>query len=102
MSARLPASLLLALALAACQPAPEETAFETKEATTTVHVLPVDDVAQVCAAVIGMHREQSYLTPPKACAKWQGHECTIYVPPTFTQSELGHELRHCLYGNFHR
>ena len=95
-------ALLLALALAACQPAPEEKTFEAKEATSTVRVVPVEDVARVCAAVIGMEKEQSYITPPKACAHWEGRNCTIYAPRSFTHSALGHEVRHCLYGHFHK
>jgi hypothetical protein len=63
-----------------------------------------DDVAQYCARAYQMGREQAYLTPPLACAMWDvmKAECTVVTGPVTTQVALGHEVRHCFEGHFHR
>lgn len=62
------------------------------------------DVAHFCAHAKSMGREQSYLTPPMACAIWDilKAECTVVTGPVTTHVALGHELRHCFEGHFHR
>ncbi len=63
-----------------------------------------DDVAQFCARAYQMGREQAYLTPPLACAMWDAvkAECTVVTGPVTTHVALGHEVRHCFEGHFHR
>ncbi len=63
-----------------------------------------DDVAHFCTHAKSMGRQQSYLTPPMACAIWDilRAECTIVTGPVTTHVALGHELRHCFEGHFHR
>lgn len=63
-----------------------------------------DDVAQYCARAYQMGREQAYLTPPLACAMWDAvkAECTVVTGPVTTHVALGHEVRHCFEGHFHR
>lgn len=63
-----------------------------------------DDVANFCARAYQMGREQSYLTPPLACAVWDTAkaECMVVTGPVTTHVALGHELRHCFEGHFHR
>lgn len=63
-----------------------------------------DDVAHFCAHAKSMGREQSYLTPPMACAIWDilKAECTVVTGPVTSHVALGHELRHCFEGHFHR
>jgi hypothetical protein len=63
-----------------------------------------DDVAQYCARSIGMGREQAYITPPVACALWhaQRQECVIVTGKETTHVALGHEVRHCFEGHFHK
>ena len=63
-----------------------------------------DDVAHFCAHAKSMGRQQSYLTPPMACAIWDilKAECTIVTGPVTNHVALGHELRHCFEGHFHR
>jgi hypothetical protein len=63
-----------------------------------------NDVAHFCAHAKSMGREQSYLTPPMACAVWDimKAECTVVTGPVTTHVALGHELRHCFEGHFHR
>ncbi len=63
-----------------------------------------DDVAQYCAKSIGMGREQAYITPPVACAVWhvQRQECVIVTGKVTSHVALGHEVRHCFEGHFHK
>jgi hypothetical protein len=63
-----------------------------------------NDVAHFCAHAKSMGRDQSYLTPPMACAVWDimKAECTVVTGPVTTHVALGHELRHCFEGHFHR
>ena len=63
-----------------------------------------DDVAHFCAHAKSMGREQSYLTPPMGCAMWDilKSECTVVTGPMTSHVALGHELRHCFEGHFHR
>ena len=62
------------------------------------------DVAQFCTQAKSLGRQQSYLTPPMACAIWDilKAECTIVTGPVTSHVALGHELRHCFEGHFHR
>lgn len=63
-----------------------------------------DDVGHFCSHAKSMGRQQSYLTPPMACAIWDilKAECTIVTGPVTSHVALGHELRHCFEGHFHR
>ena len=63
-----------------------------------------EDVAHFCAHAKNMGREQSYLTPPMACAVWDilKTECTVVTGPLTSHVALGHELRHCFEGHFHK
>lgn len=63
-----------------------------------------EDVAQYCAKSIGMGREQAYFTPPVACAVWHvaSRECVIVTGNITTHVALGHEVRHCFEGHFHK
>ena len=110
--------VLLSVYLAACQStgggaylsASEVESFTPlpaeKRAMTTVklrwEVRP--DVAEYCASSMGLDKERAYTTPPLACAIWsvRTKECTIVTGPTTTHLALGHEVRHCFEGHFHR
>ena len=63
-----------------------------------------EDVAQFCAKSIGMGREQAYITPPVACAVWHvaSKECVIVTGSQTSHVALGHEVRHCFEGHFHK
>jgi hypothetical protein len=63
-----------------------------------------EDVAQYCAQSIGMGREQAYITPPVACAVWHvaSKECIIVTGTRTNHVALGHEVRHCFEGHFHK
>ena len=63
-----------------------------------------EDVSPFCGFAARMGREQSYLTPPLGCAIWDilKAECTIVTGPVTSHVALGHELRHCFEGHYHR
>ena len=63
-----------------------------------------EDVAHFCGFASRMGREQSYMTPPLGCAFWDilKAECTIVTGPVTSHVALGHELRHCFEGHYHR
>jgi hypothetical protein len=63
-----------------------------------------EDVSQYCARSVGMGSEQAYITPPVACAVWQVEkkECVIVTGRETTHVAIGHEVRHCFEGHFHK
>ncbi len=63
-----------------------------------------EDVGQFCAKSMGMGREQAQITPPVACAVWHvvGKECVIVTGTSTNHVALGHEVRHCFEGHFHK
>jgi hypothetical protein len=63
-----------------------------------------EDVAQYCAKTMGMGQEQAYMTPPVACAVWHvaKKECVIITGKETSHVALGHEVRHCFEGHFHK
>ena len=63
-----------------------------------------EDVVQFCAKAIQMGKEQAYITPPVACAVWDvpKKECIVITGHKPTHVALGHEVRHCFEGRFHR
>lgn len=62
------------------------------------------DVTRFCAGAYQMANSQAFLTPPVACAMWDilQSECTVFTGPLTTHATVGHEIRHCFEGNFHR
>jgi hypothetical protein len=63
-----------------------------------------EDVATVCGRAAKLSNTQAWMTPPLACAMWNesSKECVIITGKKVSHVELGHELRHCFEGNFHR
>lgn len=63
-----------------------------------------DDVAAFCSRAAQITTAQAYFTPPLACAVWNvaSKECVIITGKQVSHVALGHELRHCFEGNFHR
>lgn len=63
-----------------------------------------EDVAQYCAKSMGMGQEQAYMTPPVACAVWHvaKKECVVITGKETSHVALGHEVRHCFEGHFHK
>ena len=63
-----------------------------------------ENVAEVCGRAAKLSAAQAWMTPPLACAMWNvaSKECVIITGKKVSHVELGHELRHCFEGNFHR
>jgi hypothetical protein len=63
-----------------------------------------ENVVQVCSRAAKITAAQAWMTPPLACAMWNvaSKECVIITGKKVSHVELGHELRHCFEGNFHR
>ena len=63
-----------------------------------------ENVAEVCGRAAQLSPTQAWMTPPLACAMWNvaSKECVIITGKKVSHLELGHELRHCFEGNFHR
>lgn len=63
-----------------------------------------ENVAEVCGRAAKISAAQAWMTPPLACAMWNvaSKECVIITGKKVSHVELGHELRHCFEGNFHR
>ena len=63
-----------------------------------------ENVAEFCGRAAKLSTAQAYFTPPIACAMWnvQSKECVIITGQQVTHVALGHELRHCFEGSFHR
>ena len=47
-------------------------------------------------------RECLPLVGVSGCAVWTGMSCTIYTRPMTSHEILGHELRHCFEGHYHK
>ena len=63
-----------------------------------------ENVSEVCGRAAQLSSKQAWMTPPLACAMWNvaNKECVIITGKKVSHVELGHELRHCFEGNFHR
>ncbi len=63
-----------------------------------------ENVAEVCGRAAKLRTTQAWMTPPLACAMWNvaSKECVIITGKKVSHVELGHELRHCFEGSFHR
>jgi len=63
-----------------------------------------ENVTEVCGRATQLSPTQAWMTPPLACAMWNvaSKECVIITGKKVSHVELGHELRHCFEGNFHR
>lgn len=63
-----------------------------------------ENVVEVCSRAAKISTAQAWMTPPLACAMWNvaSKECVIITGKKVSHVELGHELRHCFEGNFHR
>ena len=76
---------------------------EIEQRTVTLHFVPVENQTdmQALAQINGIHLHSGTV---KAFAIYRAGSCTIYAtdPKVAYEPEfLGHELAHCIYGNFH-
>jgi hypothetical protein len=89
--------------------AAESTTFNTSNRLTTTSTIEwqsVEHVNEVCQ----QHSKQlgygGFSYKVDACAFWKehlfGHQCIIYTAKKTTLEILGHEIRHCFMGAFHK
>jgi hypothetical protein len=100
------AAALMVSASAAAAPSLDGYSFEREEfehRTVTITFVPLEKHTdlQALAEIHGIHLREATI---KAFAIPNGNTCTIYStdPKVSYEPEfLGHELAHCIYGNFH-
>lgn len=76
-----------------------------KVSKVTLEHKVVKDVNASCNAERTRLGKEPFKFSVDACTFWShkitGNTCVIITGPTTSQAELGHEVRHCLQGNFH-
>ncbi len=68
---------------------------------TTVTIRAVDNVDKVCETESRKRGRNGFGFAMQACSFWEANTCTIIIPKKFTIDNLGHEMLHCLQGNYH-
>lgn len=68
---------------------------------TTVIFKPVDDVRSACEVESRKRGRGGFGYALEACSFWEGNTCTVVIQKKFTINTLGHEMLHCLQGNYH-
>lgn len=89
--------------------AAESTTFNTSNRLTTTSTIEWQTVAHV-NEVCQQHSKKlgyaGFSYKVDACAFWKehlfGHQCIIYTAKKTTLEILGHEIRHCFMGAFHK
>lgn len=56
-----------------------------------------EEVQKACNKYVDYRDGRQFL----GCAVYSGKTCNVYTTTTVTHQLLGHEIRHCFYGNFH-
>ena len=62
----------------------------------------VDNIQQACNAELQRRQGKNFGYALNACAFWDGDQCTILTPKTTSTHTLGHEMRHCFQGDWHK
>lgn len=68
---------------------------------TKVNIIPAVDVNAVCNAESKKRGNGGFAYGVDACSFWDKRSCTIVIPVKFTKERLGHEMLHCLQGDYH-
>ena len=89
--------------------AAESTTFNTSNRLTTTSTIEwqsVEHVNEVCQQHSKQLGYAGFAYKVDACAFWKehlfGHQCIIYTAKKTTLEILGHEIRHCFMGAFHK
>ena len=66
-------------------------------------IVPTDNVLGLCNKEARNRGFSEYKSAINSCAFWNGDltQCTIVVPKNTSMHVLGHELLHCIKGNWH-
>ena len=80
--------------------------WDSKKNFTNKTSVTIKHVANPQTACEKESRHRGYVgfggLPMEACSFWEGNTCTIYLPSRFTIEQLGHEMLHCIQGNYHK
>ena len=98
MKLTLIAALLLASSMASAQS--YNIQFEAKPnlPDKTIRWVVVENVSAVCQNKMPALAGQRIL----ACSEYNNHTCTIYTGLVTDMAIVGHEIRHCFEGQWHR
>jgi hypothetical protein len=81
-------------------------AEQNKVTKTTITWIPVDDLRKTCEEQSRLRGFSGFGVPMQACAFWNnsitGNSCVIYTPKIVDYWMIGHEMRHCYQGSFHK
>ena len=96
--------LMLTSACAQTQPQPQVGKHDLDFTAWPVHQVKrvewivTERVDEVCQGLAPLSNRQKYI----ACTKFNDTACVVYTKPNLTLAELGHEMRHCFEGHWHR
>lgn len=66
----------------------------------------VKNVQKVCDEIAEQKTSKKFGYAVESCASWDegtfGYTCTIYTEKKTSMATLGHEVRHCFQGDFHK
>lgn len=99
--------LVSSVAHAGLEKSPTEMYDMTKLMTdkVSVKVITSANIQSTCEAESRKRNFGGFGYPMDACTFWDkgisGYSCTIFIGKRTNNDILGHELRHCLQGNFH-
>ena len=68
---------------------------------TQITIIPAKDVNAVCNVESKKRGLGGFNYGVDACSFWDKKRCTIVLPQRFTKERLGHEMLHCLQGDYH-
>lgn len=74
------------------------------EKTVAITWKPVDNVQKVCDTESKNRGHGGFGYSVNSCAFWSadGSQCTVITPRNTNMHLLGHEVRHCFQGNWHK
>jgi len=64
----------------------------------TIRWVVLENVSSFCQGKMPALSNQRIL----ACSEYNNHTCTIYTGPVTDMAIVGHEIRHCFEGQWHR
>ena len=72
----------------------------------TVSIIASDNVQKTCDAESKNRGYGNFKYSVEACSFWsaskRGNKCTIVLPRNTNFHTIGHEMRHCMQGDFHK
>jgi len=70
--------------------------------TTTITWKAVDNVQEACNNEAVKRNFPKYSYKIDACSFWVDDNCLIITAKTLNHDTIGHEVRHCFSGNWHK